>query len=212
MTLRTRIVPVTVMEQNCTLLWDDTTGSAVVIDPGGDIPRILAALRAENLAPEAIWLTHGHLDHAGGAEALRTALGGIPLLGPHQADATLLAAIPDQAAMFGVTGFDAANPDRFLTDGEILPLGNHRFTVRHTPGHAPGHVVFLDEEARFGHVGDVLFRGSIGRTDLPGGHHATLLESIARVLLTLPDDFTFICGHGPGSTIGAERRSNPFLQ
>ncbi len=209
--LNAGIVPVTAFQQNCTILFDSETKQGVVVDPGGDIDRILAVLKDNEITATAIWLTHGHIDHAGGAMDLKEALG-VDIIGPHEADRPLLEALEDQAKMFGVS--DAVKnciPDRFLTEGETVSFGEHSFEVLHCPGHAPGHVVFYNREAKFAHVGDVLFNGSIGRTDLPGGDHEALIRSIKDKLLPLGDDIGFICGHGPGGRFGDERRSNPFL-
>lgn len=205
------IVPVTPFQQNCTILFDTADRSGVVIDPGGDVDQILAALHKEKIVPKAIWLTHGHIDHAGGAMDLKDALG-IEIIGPHEDDASLLGNLENQAKRFGVAGaVRNCTPDRFLTEGETVSFGDHVFEVLHCPGHAPGHVVYYNRPAKFAHVGDVLFRGSVGRTDLPGGDHAALIRSIKEKLLPLGDDIGFICGHGPGSRFGDERRSNPFL-
>ncbi len=210
--LAAEIVPVTPFQQNCCLLYDADSLRGVVIDPGGDVPDIRQAIDRLGLTIEAIWLTHGHLDHAGGAMALKAALG-VELIGPHAADAPLLSRIEDQAKMFGVPGaFANATPDRWLGDGDSLAIGTHVFEVIHAPGHAPGHVVFYNREAGFLHAGDVLFAGSVGRTDLPGGDHATLMATIRDKILPLGDEVGFLCGHGPGSRIGTERRTNPFLQ
>ena len=206
------IVSVTPFQQNCTILFDDETKDAVVVDPGGDVDNIVAAIEQSEVTVGAIWLTHGHIDHAAGAPALKCRLG-VEILGPHRDDEDLLAALPVQAQMFGIPEKpDEVVPDRWLHEGDTLQVGEHAFAVLHTPGHAPGHVVFVNHAARFAHLGDVLFRGSIGRTDLPGGDHDTLLRSIRDKVLPLGDEFTFICGHGPGSSIGDERRTNPFVQ
>ena len=211
MPLSVEIVPVTPFQQNCCILFDAEAGDAVVVDPGGDVERILAALETRGLAAREIWLTHGHIDHAGGAMDLKDALG-VETVGPHRADEMLLSRLEDQARMFGLPGaVRNAVPDRWLEGGEVLRVGAHRFEVIHAPGHAPGHVVFFERDARFLHAGDVLFAGSIGRTDLPGGDHATLLATIRDRILPLGDDVGFLCGHGPGSRLGDERRTNPFL-
>jgi hydroxyacylglutathione hydrolase len=214
--LRGTIVPVTPFQQNCAILWDDDSKAAIVIDPGGDVDRILAAIDQIGANVEKIVLTHGHLDHAGGAAGLRDALqarsgGTIPIEGPDSRDAFLLNDIAKQAAAFG---FEASNvtPDRWLAEGDVLTLGPHHFDVLHCPGHTPGSLVLVNQAARFALVGDVLFQGSVGRTDFPYGDHAALIGAIKTKLLPLGDDISFVCGHGPGSTIGAERLSNPFLQ
>ncbi|WP_061931664.1 MBL fold metallo-hydrolase [Aureimonas sp. AU22] len=212
MTLAAEIVPVTPFQQNCCIFYDTEDKSAVVVDPGGDVERIEEAVKRLGVAVEAIWITHGHIDHAGGAMDLKEALG-VPIVGPHRADAMLLDRLEDQARMFGLTGaVRNCVPDRWLEEGEILSFGTHRFEVIHAPGHAPGHVVFFNRDAQFLHAGDVLFSGSIGRTDLPGGDHAQLLDTIRRKILPLGDEIGFICGHGPGSRLGVERRTNPFLR
>ncbi|NGO54409.1 MBL fold metallo-hydrolase [Allomesorhizobium camelthorni] len=210
--LNAGIVPVTPFEQNCTILFDTDSKQGVVVDPGGDVDRILAALADNNITVTAIWLTHGHIDHAGGAMDLKEALG-VEIIGPHEADKPLLDNIENQAQRFGLAGGGVRNcvPDRFLNEGEKVGFGGHVFEVLHCPGHAPGHIVFYNRAAKFAHVGDVLFRGSVGRTDLPGGDHASLIASIKEKLLPLGDDIGFICGHGPGGRLGEERLSNPFL-
>lgn len=209
--LNAGIVPVTPFQQNCTILFDGDSKSGVVVDPGGDVERILAAVRDNTISVEAIWITHGHIDHAGGAMDLKDALG-VDIIGPHEDDRPLLDNLEDQARRFGITDtIRNCVPDRFLTEGETVSFGEHTFEVLHCPGHAPGHVVFFNRDARFAHVGDVLFHGSVGRTDLPGGSHETLIRMIKEKLLPLGDDIGFLCGHGPGSRFGDERRSNPFL-
>ncbi len=209
--LKAGIIPVTPFQQNCTILFDEETLEGVVVDPGGDVDNIMAAIENNGLKIKAIWLTHGHIDHAGGAMDLKDKLG-VDLIGPHEDDRQLLENLETQAQMFGLDGaVRNATPNRFLAEGETVSFGGHDFEVLHCPGHAPGHVVFYNRQAGFAHVGDVLFSGSIGRTDLPGGDHAALIRSIKEKLLPLGDEIGFICGHGPGGKLGDERRSNPFL-
>lgn len=206
------VIAVTAFQQNCTVLFDDESKKGVVVDPGGDIPSVLQVIKDNGIEIEAIWLTHGHIDHAGGAMDLKDALG-VDIIGPHADDKPLLDGLEDQAQMFGLT--DAVRnvqPDRWLDEGETLSFDGHEFEVLHCPGHAPGHVVFYNRDAGFAHLGDVLFRGSIGRTDLPGGNHDQLLASIRDKVLPLGDEVGFICGHGPGGRIGEERLTNPFLK
>jgi hydroxyacylglutathione hydrolase len=216
--LQGAVIPVTPFQQNCTILWDDGTKRAVVVDPGGDVDRILAAIDQAGVSVERIWLTHGHLDHAGGATELQDTLReragepeGVPIEGPDQRDEFLLQGLEAQGRSYGIA-LRNVTVDRWLHEGDSVAFGAHRFDVLHCPGHTPGHVVFVNHAARFALVGDVLFQGSIGRTDFPYGDHAALIRAIAEKLLPLGDDFTFLCGHGPSSTIGAERRSNPFLR
>jgi hydroxyacylglutathione hydrolase len=215
--LRGAIVPVTPFQQNCTILWDEDSKQALVIDPGGDVERILAAIDQTEVMVERIILTHGHLDHAGGAVGLAEALrsrpdaGPVPIEGPDRRDEFLLLGIAEQAARYG---FDAKNvvPDRWFQEGDTVTLGPHLFDILHCPGHTPGHIVLVNQRGRFAVVGDVLFQGSVGRTDFPYGDHDALIQAILTKLLPLGDDFSFLCGHGPGSTIGDERRNNPFLR
>lgn len=208
--LNAGIVPVTPFQQNCTILFDMDDKQGVVVDPGGDIDKVLAVLKDNAISAGAIWITHGHIDHAGGAMELKEALG-IEIIGPHEADKPLLDNLEAQGRRYGIDGSRNCVPDRFLAEGETVSFGGHVFEVLHCPGHAPGHVVYYNRAAKFAHVGDVLFRGSVGRTDLPGGDHAALIVSIKEKLLPLGDDIGFICGHGPGGRFGEERRTNPFL-
>lgn len=214
--MRGAIVPVTPFQQNCAILWDDETKVGMVVDPGGDVDKILAAITQTGAKIEKIVLTHGHLDHAGGAAGLRDALqaasgGSVPIEGPDIRDKFLLDGIAEQAAGYG---FVASNvtPDRWIVEGDTVTLGPHSFDVLHCPGHTPGSLVFVNHAARFALVGDVLFQGSVGRTDFPYGSHEALITAIKTKLLPLDDDYSFLCGHGPGSTIGAERAGNPFLR
>lgn len=209
--LRAGIIPVTPFQQNCTIMFDDETKRGVVVDPGGDVEHIVAAIRENGITIEAIWITHGHLDHAGGAMELKEELS-VDIIGPHEADKILLDNIELSAKNYGIGGMRNCTPDRFLSEGEVVSFSGHEFEVLHCPGHAPGHVVFYNRFAKFAHVGDVLFQGSVGRTDLPGGDHEALIRSINEKLLPLGDEIGFICGHGPGSRFGDERRSNPFLR
>lgn len=204
------IIPVTPFQQNCTLLWCTATKDAIVIDPGGDVPLIQDAIAKAGVTVRQIWLTHGHIDHVGGAAELRDALK-VPIEGPHIADKFLLDHVVESGRNYDMTGVRNFTPDRWLDEGDQVKVGELTFDVFHCPGHSPGSVAFFSKALRFAHVGDVLFNGSVGRTDLPGGSHATLIQSITNKLLPLGDDVAFICGHGPGSSIGHERATNPFL-
>ncbi|MFZ5732117.1 MAG: MBL fold metallo-hydrolase [Pseudomonadota bacterium] len=205
------IIPVTAFQQNCCLLWCEKTRKAVVIDPGGDVPQILKGIEEMKVTVEQIWITHGHIDHVGGAAELRDALK-VPIEGPHLADKYLLDNVVSSGVNFGITDVRNFAPDRWLNEGDQVTIGELTFDVLHCPGHSPGSVVFVNKDMQFAIVGDVLFAGSVGRTDLPGGSHATLIKSITEKLLPLGDEVGFICGHGPGSSIGQERMTNPFLQ
>ncbi len=209
-TARAAIVPVTPFQQNCTLVWSDATKIGAVVDPGGDVDRIRAAIEQVGITIEKILITHGHIDHAGGAAELAEALG-VPVEGPHKADASLLASLPTSGLAFGITGARAVTPDRWLEEGDTVAVSDLTFSVLHCPGHSPGSVVLFNDANRFALMGDVLFQGSVGRTDLPGGSHAQLIASIRDKVLPLGDDVAFICGHGPTSTIGEERATNPFI-
>lgn len=208
--LKAAIVPVTPFEQNCTLVWGETSKRGVVVDPGGDVPRIQAAIKQAGITVETILLTHGHIDHAGGAAELKEALG-VEVVGPHIADKFLLDGLAEQAKRFGFSA-RAVTPDRWLDEGQTIAISGQPFEIFHCPGHSPGSVVMFNRRQRFALVGDVLFAGSIGRTDFPYGDHAALINAIKTKLFTLGDDVAFVCGHGPTSTIGRERESNPFLQ
>ena len=208
--LKAAIVPVTPFQQNCTLLWDPETKAGAVVDPGGDLDAIEAAIAEVGMKPEKILLTHGHIDHAGGAAELRERLGGIPIEGPHEQERPLLDNLDKQGDAYGIAA-RVVTPDRWLAEGDTVTVAGHTFEVLHCPGHSPGSVVLVNRPQRFALMGDVLFQGSIGRTDLPMGNHEALMKSIRTKVMALPDEFAFICGHGPTSTIGQERRTNPFI-
>jgi glyoxylase-like metal-dependent hydrolase (beta-lactamase superfamily II) len=203
------IFPVTPYRQNCSLVWDDA-GVAALIDPGGEAERLTAEITARDLTLTHILLTHGHLDHVGAAPEL-AAHYGVPIVGPEMNESFWLDALPQQAALFHFPHTDAFAPDRWLADGDTVTVGTLRFEVLHCPGHTPGHVVFFERGARIAFVGDVLFKGAIGRTDFPRGDHAQLLAAIRHKLFPLGDDVRFVPGHGAMSSFGVERASNPFL-
>jgi len=203
-------VPVTVFSQNCSLVWCDQTMQAAVIDPGGDIDKILAAVKGQGLTLKEIWLTHAHIDHAGAAGTLARQLQ-LPIVGPQEGDQFWIDGLAQQGKMFGFPQAESFKPTRWLHDGDTVTIGNSSLTVRHCPGHTPGHVVFYSSEAKRAFVGDVLFAGSIGRTDFPQGDHDTLIASIQQRLWPMGNDTVFIPGHGPESTFGRERQSNPFV-
>lgn len=210
MPLKAAIVPVTPFQQNCTLLWDEDSKSGAVVDPGGDLDRIEEAISKIGIKVEKILVTHGHIDHAGGASELKAHLG-VPIEGPHPGDKTLLDNLASQGVAFGLAGAQAVTPDRWLEEGDTVSVAGASFSILHCPGHSPGSVVFVNEAQRFMLMGDVLFQGSIGRTDFPYGDHEALINAIKTKLLPLGDDYVFICGHGPMSTIGDERETNPFI-
>ncbi len=209
--MKYRINPVTPFEQNSTLLWCEQTGKAAVTDPGGDISTIIKSVDEEGVTLEKIILTHGHIDHVGYAKELAKQYK-LPITGPHQNDAFLFNEIDTYAASTGLTHGGKFLPDHWLSDGDVVSIGNSTLNVIHCPGHTPGHIVLFQEEDRIAIVGDVLFQNGIGRTDFPRSSHADLMDSIKDKLLTLGDDITFIPGHGPTSDFGTEKRENPFLR
>lgn len=206
-----RVIPVTVFSQNCTLIWCEKTHHAALIDPGGEADLLLEIISQSGLTLERILLTHGHLDHVGAAGDI-AARCGVPIEGPQREDLFWLEALEEQARMFGLERPTPFTPTRWLEDGDEVRVGELRLEVLHTPGHTPGHVVFYHPASHWAQVGDVLFQGGIGRSDFPRGDHATLLRSIRERLLVLGDEVSFVPGHGPSSSFGAERRHNPFLR
>jgi hydroxyacylglutathione hydrolase len=209
--LRYQTIPVTAFAQNCSLVWDDASLQAAVIDPGGDLERLLSEVARLGLKLEQIWLTHAHIDHAGGTGELAQRLG-LPIVGPHPADQFWIDGLPQQSHMFGFPVAQSFTPTRWLQDGDTVQVGRHVLNVRHCPGHTPGHVVFHSPEIDRAFVGDVLFAGSIGRTDFPQGNHEQLIDSIRQRLWPMGDQTVFIPGHGPESSFGQERRHNPFVR
>jgi hydroxyacylglutathione hydrolase len=203
-------VPVTAFMQNCSILMCEETRAAAIVDPGGDVERILATLDKMGAKAEKILLTHAHIDHAGGTAELVKRLQ-LPVEGPHRGDQFWIDALPEQSQMFGFPNVAGFTPDRWLVDGDTVTVGKVELDVIHCPGHTPGHVVFYQPQQKLALVGDVLFRGSIGRTDFPRGNHADLIHSIREKLFPLGDDIRFVPGHGPESTFGYERQTNPFV-
>ena len=208
--MKVAIVPVTPFEQNCSILVCERTKRAAIVDPGGDLDRIEAALAKFGATAEKIFLTHGHIDHCGGTAELAARLG-IRVEGPQREDAFWIDQLPEQGRRFGFPQLAAFTPDRWLEGGDTVQFGEQTLEVRYCPGHTPGHVVFFHRALRVAFVGDVLFQGSIGRTDFPRGDLDTLIESITTQLWPLGDDVTFVPGHGPTSTFGEERASNPYV-
>ena len=204
-------VPVTAFQQNSSILWCDATNQATIVDPGGDLDVLLAEVERLGLTLDQIWLTHAHIDHAGGTGELAERLS-LPIVGPHPGDQFWIDALPDQSAMFGFPPAQHFTPTRWLADGDTVQIGNETLHVRHCPGHTPGHVVFFEAASRRAFVGDVLFAGGIGRTDFPQGNFDQLIGSITQRLWPMGDDVTFIPGHGEESTFGDERRHNPYVR
>ena len=207
--MKAGIIPVTPLQQNCSLIWCTATNKGALVDPGGDLDKVKAALKNSGVELEKILLTHGHIDHCGEAGILAKELG-VPIEGPHEADRFWISRLDDDGPRFGIRG-EVFEPDRWLVDGDTVRVGNLTFDVYHCPGHTPGHVVFHHPESKLAIVGDVLFQGSIGRTDFPLGNHQDLIDAITTKLWPLGDDTAFIPGHGPMSNFAHERRSNPFV-
>ncbi len=210
MSLQFEIVPVTPFQQNCSIIWCDETNEAAMVDPGGDIDLLKEKVQQLGLTVTKLILTHGHLDHVGGTAPLAAELD-VPVIGPHKDDVFWLQGLPRQSEMFGFPHTEAFDPDQWLDEGDVITVGKQQLSVYHTPGHTPGHVILHSDEASVAFVGDVLFKGGIGRTDFPKGDYQTLIDSIKGKLWPLGNDVTFVPGHGPISTFGNERTSNPFV-
>ena len=208
--MKLAVIPVTPFQQNCSLVICAATGKAAFVDPGGDVEHLLAVLDQSGATLEKILVTHGHVDHCGGVAELAERTG-VPVEGPQREDAFWIDQLAQQGAGFGVPGARVFTPDRWVEGGDTVTVGSLAFAVRHCPGHTPGHVVFVAPERRIAFVGDVLFQGSVGRTDFPRGDFATLVRSITGELWPFGDDVQFVPGHGPMSTFGEERRNNPFV-
>lgn len=211
MSLKYQIVPVTPFAQNCSIVWCDETMQGIVVDPGGDVKQLKMLIDQLGVQVVKLVLTHGHLDHVGGTQPLAALLGNVDIIGPHKADNFWLQGLEGQSQIFGFPLTEAFEPHQWLDEGDTVTFGNQTLAVLHTPGHTPGHVVLFSEEASLAFVGDVLFNGSIGRTDFPQGDFNTLIDSIKNKLWPLGNHVTFIPGHGPTSTFGRERASNPFV-
>ena len=204
------VTPVTPLQQNCTTVWCTATLKAAVIDPGGSVDQIIAEVARRGLTLDQIWITHGHLDHAAGAAEM-SEKSGAPIIGPHPEDKFWIADLPEHGQRWGIPDARTFVPTRWLADGDTVTLGETTWEVAHCPGHTPGHVIFFNRAARFAQVGDVLFKGSVGRTDFPRSDPEVLIRSVVTRLWPLGDDVTFVPGHGPISTFGDERRSNPYV-
>ena len=210
MTLKLAIVPVTPFEQNCSILICDQTNEAAIVDPGGDLDKVLNAVKELGVNVKKIWITHGHLDHCAGAQELAEKLN-VPIEGPQKEEQFWIDQLPEQSQRFGFGHAKIFTPDRWLVDGDQVSIGKEVFDVYHCPGHTPGHIVFVDQQAQLAVVGDVLFAGSIGRTDFPRGNHQDLIDSIVQKLFPLGDNIAFVPGHGPMSTFGEEKSTNPYV-
>ena len=208
--MKVLLVPVTPFQQNCSIIVCEKSNRCAVVDPGGDLDQILAAVAKTRATLEKILLTHGHIDHCGGTAELKRQTG-VPVEGPQKEETFWIDQLPEQGTRFGFPRLEAFTPDRWLEDGDTVTVGELVLEVRHCPGHTPGHVVFFERGERIAFVGDVIFQGSVGRTDFPRGDSATLVRSITQKLWPLGDDVTFVPGHGPTSTFGEERRTNPFV-
>lgn len=209
--MKYQIIPVTAFSQNCTLIWCEATKQAALVDPGGDAAKIIAEVARQGVTVSQILLTHGHLDHVGAATELAAHFD-IPIYGPEKEDTFWLEGLPAQSRMFGLSECDAFTPTRWLEEGDKITVGEVELSVLHCPGHTPGHIIFIDQSGRLALVGDVIFNGGVGRSDFPRGDHQQLINSIRTKLLPLGDDITFIPGHGPMSTLGHERQTNPFIR
>lgn len=210
MSLQYQSVPVTPFQQNCSIVWCDQTMKGVIVDPGGEVNHLITIINTLGVELEKIVLTHGHLDHVGGTPELKSIMN-VPVIGPHIDDAFWLQGLMNQSQMFGFPPIDPFEPTQWLQDGDTIVFGKEVLQVIHTPGHTPGHVILYSESARIAFVGDVLFNGAIGRTDFPKGDYQTLINSIKNKLWPLGNDVRFIPGHGPESTFGQERKTNPFV-
>lgn len=209
--LQYQIIPVTPFQQNCSLIWDDTTMEGALVDPGGDVATLMAAVEDKGVKLTKLLLTHAHIDHAGGTAVISREQK-LPIIGPHKEDLFWIEGLPQQAQMFGFPNVETFQPDQWLEAGDKVTVGTESLDVIYTPGHTPGHVVFYHPEQQLCWVGDVIFQGSVGRSDFPKGDHATLIASIKEKLLPLGDDVQFVPGHGPMSNFGYEKKTNPFLQ
>lgn len=208
--MKYHIIPVTAFGQNCSVIYCDKTRQAAIVDPGGEAEKIQREVSALGVQVTQVLLTHGHLDHVGAAAEI-AAFYQVPIIGPHKEDQFLLDGLPEQSRMFGLDFCAAFTPDQWLAEGDVVQVGEETFSVLECPGHTPGHIVFINDAARFAVSGDVIFRGGVGRSDFPRGNHEDLIASIKNKLLPLGDDIVFLPGHGPTSTLGEEKRSNPFL-